>query len=115
MSTTKTVIIFLVPSSWLDSMTGTLEPGKNQLTLSEWVVNSEGVGAAGAAVLKIRVFTKSQLGCSRLQEAREFTCVMETDEKVYAVSIPESGSEKVISYNDVAQRLGLINSGDIVN
>lgn len=105
---------FLIPSGWLDSMTGILEPGKNQFTLSEWVVNSEGVGAAGAAVLKIRVFTKASWD-AQVTEAREFTSVLETGEKVYAVSIPESGSEKVISYNDVAQRLGLINSGDIVN
>lgn len=102
---------FLMPNSWLDSMTGILEPGKNQFTLSEWVVNSEGVGAAGAAVLKIRVFTKTSWD-AQVTEAREFTSLLEDDEKVYAVSIPESGSDKAISYDYVKERFGLLDKSN---
>ena len=50
---------FLMPSSWLETVTGALEAGERQFIFSEWVVNDEGVGASGAVILKIGVFTKA--------------------------------------------------------
>ena len=50
---------FLMPSSWLETVTGALEAGERQFIFSEWVVNDEGVGASCAVILKIGVFTKA--------------------------------------------------------
>lgn len=105
---------FLMPSSWITCVTGTLDASNHQFTFSEWVINDEGVGAVGAVVLKIGVFTKANWD-AKVTVTREFTSVVETEEKVYAISIPESGSDKAISYNDAAQRFGLIDSGNIAN
>ena len=41
---------FLMPSSWLETVTGALEAGERQFIFSEWVVNDEGVGASGAVI-----------------------------------------------------------------
>ena len=105
---------FLMPSSWLETVTGALEAGERQFIFSEWVVNDEGVGASGAVILKIGVFTKANWD-AHITATREFTSVLETEDTVYAVSIPESGGDKAISYQDAAKRFGLIESDNLTN
>lgn len=105
---------FLIPESWIGTVTGTLDASNHQFTFSEWVVNDKGVGAAGAVILKIGVFTKANWD-ARVTATREFEVLKETEDVVYAVSIPDSGGDKAISYAAVEKRFDLIESDNLAN
>ena len=81
----------MMPSSWLETVTGALEAGERQFIFSEWVVNDEGVGASGAVILKIGVFTKANWDAILLPPASSPACWKQRIQYMLSVFLNPAG------------------------
>ena len=89
---------FLFPESWRDKVTCRSDIATHSTTFYEWLEDDgSGNPAAGAAILKIQVFTNSEWKTG----SRGYTQIAERGGLIYAAAIPEKNHELAPSISEV--------------
>lgn len=99
-----------IPQSWEKSVTGKIDFQTNSLTFSEWVINEAGIGAAGSAILKIKVFDNCVWEAG-LEDSSEFTELSRENGRVYAVSILQPDNPNAMTLEQIKSGFGLKSFG----
>lgn len=97
----------LIPDMWKGKVTATTDAKTRSLTFSEWKVPDKGKKpAAGAAILKIQVFTEKEWNSSG--DADGYFKLLESNNTIYAASIPQSDSALSMRIDDIKNSFKLI-------
>lgn len=99
---------FQLPEEWEGHVTAKIETETKTLTFYEWVVDRDGVGAQGVAILKIQVFSDSEWQDGNGTEG--FAVLRKQNGRVYAVQIPSTGSPYSLTYEEVQKNFKLVSN-----
>ncbi len=102
---------FEIPKTWENSVTALIDKEDRSLTFSEWVINDDGVGAVGAAILKIKTLTQTEWD-KLSNEINDFYKICELDGIVYVAQIPEENFEYSLNINQVIEGFNILKNCD---
>lgn len=99
---------FQLPEGWEGNVTARIETETKTLTFYEWVVDQDGIGAQGVAILKIQVFSDSEWEEGNNTEG--FAVLRKQNGRVYAVQIPGTDSVYSLTYEEVQKNFKLVSN-----
>lgn len=98
---------FLLPDMWQGKVTVKADAKTNSITFYEWKVTSKNKnGSAGAALLKISVFTEKEWNSSNT--ANGYFKLSERNNTVYAANIPQPNNALSMKMDDIQNSFRLI-------
>lgn len=99
-----------VPNTWESEVIGIIDIETNSLIFSDWDINDAGIGAAGSAILKIKVFDEEVWELNS-EDNRDFQELERANEKVYAVSILQPNNKNALTFDKIKEGFGLKSFG----
>lgn len=99
-----------IPGTWEREVTGIIDLETNSLIFSDWDINGAGVGAAGSAILKIKVFDEEVWELNS-EDSKDFQELERANRKVYAVSILQPDNKNALTFDKVKEGFGLKSFG----